>query len=91
MVFLEFEKPLEKLYEQLEKIQQISEEGDINVEDKINELESKIKLKKKEIYSNLNGWQRVQLSRHPDRPYTSYYIDQVCNCLLYTSPSPRDA
>jgi len=78
MVFLEFEKPLENLYEQLEKIQQISEEGDIDVSDKIKELENKIKVKKKEIYSNLNGWQRVQLSRHPDRPYTSYYIEQIC-------------
>lgn len=78
MVFLEFEKPLEKLYEQLQKIQQISEEGDIDVSDKLQELELKIKNKKKEIYSNLNGWQKVQLSRHPERPYTLYYINQIC-------------
>lgn len=78
MVFLEFEKPLEKLYEQLQKIQQISEEGDIDVNDKLQELELKIKNKKKEIYSNLNGWQKVQLSRHPERPYTLYYINQIC-------------
>ena len=78
MVFLEFEKPLENLYEQLDKIRQISHEGDIDVSDKIKELENKIKVKKKEIYAQLNGWQRVQLSRHPDRPYTSYYIDQMC-------------
>lgn len=78
MVFLEFEKPLEKLYEQLQKIQQISEEGDIDVSDKIQELELKIKNKKKEIYANLSGWQKVQLSRHPERPYTLYYINQIC-------------
>jgi len=77
MVFLEFEKPLEKLYEQLEKIQQIEEEGDIDVSDKIKELESKIKSKQKEIYSNLTGWQKVQLSRHPERPYTLYYIEKM--------------
>lgn len=78
MVFLEFEKPLENLYEQLQKIQQISEEGDIDVSDKIQELELKIKNKKKDIYANLSGWQKVQLSRHPERPYTLYYINQIC-------------
>ena len=85
MVFLEFEKPLESLYEQLENLKEVSEKGDIDVSDKIKELESKIKSQRKEIYSNLTGWQKVQLSRHPERPYTLFYI-----CLLYTSPSPRD-
>ncbi len=82
MVFLEFEKPLEKLTEQLQKIVQISEEGDIDVSDKIQELENKIKSKKKEIYTNLNGWQKVQLSRHPERPYTLYYINQICKKFI---------
>ncbi|NNE26921.1 MAG: acetyl-CoA carboxylase carboxyltransferase subunit alpha [Saprospiraceae bacterium] len=77
MVFLEFERPLEKLYEQLEKIQQIEQEGDIDVSDKVKELENKIKAKKKEIYSNLTGWQKVQLSRHPERPYTLFYIKNI--------------
>lgn len=78
MVFLEFEKPLEKLYEQLEKIKEVGDEGVIDVEDKIKELETRINKEKKEIYANLNGWQKVQLSRHPERPYTLYYIEQVC-------------
>lgn len=78
MVFLEFEKPLEKLYEQLEKIKQVGEEGDIDVSQNIKELENKIKSETKEIYSNLTGWQKVQLSRHPERPYTLYYIEQLC-------------
>jgi acetyl-CoA carboxylase carboxyl transferase subunit alpha len=78
MVFLEFEKPLEKLYEQLEKIQQVGEEGDIDVSDKLKELESKIQTKRKQIYSNLTGWQKVQLSRHPERPYTLHYIENMC-------------
>jgi len=77
MVFLEFEKPLESLYEQLEKIQQVGEEGDIDVSDKIKELERKINAKRKEIYNHLTGWQRVQLSRHPERPYTLYYIRNI--------------
>ena len=77
MVFLEFERPLEKLYEQLQKIQQVESEGDIDVSDKIKELENKIKSTQKEIYANLSGWQKVQLSRHPERPYTLYYIENM--------------
>ena len=79
MVFLEFEKPLETLYEQLEKLQQVGEEGDIDVADMVRTLENKIRTKRKEIYSNLTGWQKVQLSRHPERPYTFYYIRQMCS------------
>ena len=78
MVFLEFEKPLESLYEQLEKIRQVGEEGDLDVSEMIRELEVKIKHKRKEIYGNLSGWQKVQLSRHPERPYCLYYIEQMC-------------
>ena len=82
MVFLEFEKPLEKLYEQLEKIKQVGEEGDIDVSQNIKDLENKIKSETKEIYSNLTGWQKVQLSRHPERPYTLYYIQQICKIFV---------
>ncbi len=78
MIFLEFEKPLESLYEQLDKIRQVGEEGDLDVTPMIKELEGKIKAKRKEIYENLSGWQKVQLSRHPARPYTQYYIEQMC-------------
>jgi acetyl-CoA carboxylase carboxyl transferase subunit alpha len=78
MVFLDFEKPLESLFEQLEKIKQVGEEGDIDVSENIKELEKKIQTTKKDIYANLTGWQKVQLSRHPERPYTLYYIDQMC-------------
>ena len=74
MVFLEFEKPLESLFEQLENLKEVSEKGDIDVSDKIKELENKIKSQRKEIYSNLSGWQKVQLSRHPERPYSLFYI-----------------
>ena len=78
MVFLDFEKPLENLYEQLDKIRQVGEAGDIDVSDKIKELENKIRSERKGIYSNLTGWQKVQLSRHPERPYTYFYINQMC-------------
>jgi acetyl-CoA carboxylase carboxyl transferase subunit alpha len=82
MVFLEFEKPLEVLYEQLEKIKEVGEGGIIDVADKIKELEKKILSAKKEIYANLTGWQKVQLSRHPERPYTLYYVDQMCSKFI---------
>jgi len=77
MVFLEFEKPLEKLYTQLDKLKQIAQDGDIDMSDKIREVEQKIKKKQKEIYSSLTPWQRVQLSRHPQRPYTLFYIEKM--------------
>jgi acetyl-CoA carboxylase carboxyl transferase subunit alpha len=78
MVFLEFEKPLEKLYEQLEKVREVAEDGVVDMTETIHELESRIKQTRKDIYSNLNGWQRVQLSRHPERPYTLFYVEQMC-------------
>jgi acetyl-CoA carboxylase carboxyl transferase subunit alpha len=82
MVFLDFEKPLESLYEQLEKIKQVGEEGDLDVTPMIKELEDKIYNKRKEIYENLTGWQKVQLSRHPERPYTLFYIRQMCSKFI---------
>ncbi len=77
MVYLDFEKPLEDLHIQLEKIQQVAESGDVNVDPMIEELQDKINQKTIEIYSNLTGWQRVQLSRHPERPHTLDYIKNV--------------
>lgn len=82
MVFLDFEKPLESLYEQLEKLQQVNEEGEIDVSESIRSLETKIRNKRKDIYGNLTGWQKVQLSRHPERPYTLYYIHQMCRKFI---------
>jgi len=78
MQFLVFEEPLEALYDQLEKIKQVGEKGEVDLSTTIKELENKIKNKRKDIYSNLTGWQKVQLSRHPERPYTLYYINQMC-------------
>ena len=68
MVFLEFEQPLESLYDQLEQIKLIEAQGDVDVSAAIRDLESKIAQLRKEIYGNLSGWQKVQLSRHPERP-----------------------
>lgn len=77
MVFLEFEQPLQTLYDQLEQIRQIEAQGDVDVSSAIRDLENKIIQTKTEIYGNLTGWQRVQLSRHPERPYTLFYVQQL--------------
>ncbi|MEM1327905.1 MAG: acetyl-CoA carboxylase carboxyltransferase subunit alpha [Bacteroidota bacterium] len=82
MVFLEFEQPLENLYEQLDKLKQVGSEGDVDVTTMMGSLNQKIKQKRREIYENLTGWQKVQLSRHPERPYTLYYIEQMCDRFI---------
>ena len=74
---LDFEEPIGKLLEQLEKAEKIAEDGDVDVSATIKELNAKIKSKRKEIFANLSPWQKVQLSRHPDRPYTLEYIDHI--------------
>lgn len=78
MVFLDFEQPLEVLYDQLETMQKLESESDIDVSDKVKELKNHIRKKTKEIYSDLTRWQKVQLSRHPNRPYSLYYINHIC-------------
>lgn len=77
MVFLEFEAPISELYDQLQKLKEVSEKGNIDVAQSIIEMEERIKEKRREIYANLTGWQKVQVSRHPERPYTLYYIDAI--------------
>jgi acetyl-CoA carboxylase carboxyl transferase subunit alpha len=74
---LDFEKPLEELHDQLTKAKQIQEKGKVNVDAVIKDLESKIEKTRKDLYSNLSAWQRVQLSRHPERPYALDYINSI--------------
>jgi len=82
MTFMDFEKPLEALYEQLEKLKEVGEKGELDVTDMVRELENKIKTKRKEIFASLTGWQKVQLSRHPERPYTLYYVTTMCKKFI---------
>ncbi len=77
MQLLDFEEPLQELYDQLEKVREIGQKTDVDVTPTIQELEKKIEEKKKEIYSNLTAWQKVQISRHPQRPYTLSYIEAM--------------
>ena len=77
--YLDFEEPLFELEEQIEQTKEIGASTEVDMNDKIKELEKKLKAKTKEIFSNLTPWQRVQLSRHPERPYTLAYIDAMTN------------
>jgi acetyl-CoA carboxylase carboxyl transferase subunit alpha len=77
MQYLDFEKPIEALYEEIEKLKEVGEKTKVDMSVSIKELNKKIEETRKDIYSNLNDWQRVQLSRHPERPYTNYYISRL--------------
>ena len=79
MEYLDFELPIKELIDQLDKTLEIGKETNSNVNDLKKEIQRKIKIKKKEIYQNLTPWQIVQLSRHPDRPYTLDYIKNLTN------------
>ena len=77
MKYLDFELPLKELEDQLEKCNEIRNESKVDVKDTYKNLKAKIEQTKKNIYSNLTPWQRVQLSRHPSRPYTLDYINAL--------------
>jgi acetyl-CoA carboxylase carboxyl transferase subunit alpha len=78
MEYLDFELPIQELEEQLNKCAVLGEESDVDVTETRTQIENKIKETKEEIYSNLTPWQRVQMSRHPSRPYTLDYIKAIC-------------
>ena len=75
--FLDFEKPIKDLIDEIEKLKHASEHKKIDYSEMIKQLEQQIFERRKQITQNLNSWQRVQLSRHPDRPYTLKYIDKM--------------
>jgi acetyl-CoA carboxylase carboxyl transferase subunit alpha len=75
----DFEKPIADLNQEIEKVKQIAEKTKVNMSDKVKELEIKLEKTKNEVYQNLSRWQEVQLSRHPDRPQTLDYIEQICD------------
>ncbi len=78
MEYLDFELPIKELEEQYQKACAIGEESDVDVTATCRQIEKRLNATKKEIYKNLTAWQRVQLSRHPNRPYTLDYIKAIC-------------
>jgi acetyl-CoA carboxylase carboxyl transferase subunit alpha len=77
MEYLDFELPIKDLEEQLDKCQVIGQESDVDVTATCEQITKKLEDTKKEIYENLTAWQRVQLSRHPSRPYTLEHITNL--------------
>lgn len=79
MDYLDFEIPIKEVEEQLEKAEELQKESEVDMEKTITDLKKKLEKTKKEIHKNLTPWQKVQLSRHPQRPYTLAYIDAITN------------
>jgi acetyl-CoA carboxylase carboxyl transferase subunit alpha len=75
--FLEFEKPIQNIVEQIEKLKEVEAQSQVDVSSTLKDLEKKLIETRKEIYGKLTPWERVQVSRHPDRPYTLKYIDKM--------------
>jgi acetyl-CoA carboxylase carboxyl transferase subunit alpha len=75
--WLDFEKPIQELEEELSKLRQIQDKGKSDVSGPIRAMETQIQKTKKQLYSQLTGWQKVQLSRHLDRPYTLFYVEHM--------------
>ena len=78
MEYLEFELPIKELNDQLNKCMVIGDESKIDVSETCEQIQKKLKKTKEDIYGNLSPWQRVQLSRHPSRPFTLDYIKALC-------------
>ena len=76
--YLDFEKPIKDLYDQIDQLKATAEKNKVDLTSSIHQLEEKILEKKQEINKGLTSWQKVQLSRHPDRPYTLSYIERIC-------------
>lgn len=78
MEYLDFELPIKELEDQLQKCEIIGKESEVDVSETCKQIEKKLIATKQEIYKNLTPWQRVQMSRHPSRPYTLDYINAIC-------------
>lgn len=78
----DFDKPIADLQQQVEKVTQVAEKTKVDMSATLKELEEKIEKAKKDIYENLTGWQQVQISRHPERPYTLQYIESICDDFI---------
>ena len=83
MEYLDFEMPIKELQDQLEKCKIIGKESDVDVTATCKKIEKKLAEARKDIYKNLTPWQRVQLSRHPNRPYTLDYINAICGDTFF--------
>ena len=81
-ITFDFEKPLADIQQQIEKIKQLEEKNKLDMSASLADLEDKFDLTKSKVYTNLTGWQKVQISRHPERPYTLQYIELMCDDFI---------
>src|ERR1700709_964285 len=90
--FLDFEKPIKELFDEIEKLKQTAEKTKVDLSDSIRKLEDQVIERRREITQHLTSWQKVQLSRHPDRPYTMKYIEKMATNFveLYGDRNVRD-
>jgi acetyl-CoA carboxylase carboxyl transferase subunit alpha len=75
----DFEKPIADLQMQIEKVNQVAEKTKVDMSATLGELEDRLEKTKHHIYNNMTGWQKVQMSRHPDRPQTLDYVNLICD------------
>jgi acetyl-CoA carboxylase carboxyl transferase subunit alpha len=78
----DFEKPIAELIQQIEKVKQVAEKTKVDMSATLRELEEKLELTRKSIYGNMTGWQKVQMSRHAERPQTLDYIKMICDDFI---------
>jgi len=81
-ISFDFEKPLAELEQQIEKVKQMEDKNKLDMSATINELQTKLDEARIQVYGNLNGWQKVQISRHPERPYTLQYLELICDDFI---------
>lgn len=77
--FLDFEQPIAELEAKIDELRMVTSDSDLNINDEINKLQEKSQQLTKSIFAKLTPWQKVQLARHPNRPYTQDYIDMICD------------
>jgi len=78
----DFEKPIAELVQQIEKINQVADKTKVDMSATLTELKEKLELTRNSVYSNLTGWQKVQMSRHAERPQTLDYINFICDDFI---------
>lgn len=81
-ISFDFEKPLAELQQQIDKVKQLEDKNNVDMSGSVAELETRLQQMQKDIYANLTGWQKVQISRHPERPYTLQYIELMCDDFI---------
>jgi acetyl-CoA carboxylase carboxyl transferase subunit alpha len=82
MQYLEFEQPIADLEKKIQELEQLSSSSEGVLSKELESLKSKVESLQKNIFENLTRWQRVQLARHPERPYTLDYIERICDRFI---------